>query len=165
MYLSKIIRSRPIIYGTACALVGYQFGVKNERESARRIIPNGWPSTCSIEYVQTTNRVHMEEVNTLTKMQQKLPNMVKKIVGEKNVVTNKMVKGARIGKGIAYCIVQPNTLLEAVEVLQACADANVAVIPTGKNTSLTGGSVPRNEDSTRPTVMVNMCNLKKIQVI
>ena len=35
-------------------------------------------------------------------------------------------------------VIHPNTLSEAVNVLQACSNANVAVIPMGKNTSLTG---------------------------
>ena len=59
----------------------------------------------------------------------------------------------------------PNSLAEAVKVLQACANANVAVIPMGKNTSLTGGATPRNEKSNRPTVVINMSKLKKIQIV
>ena len=103
-----------------------------------------------------TSIIGVEAAEHLTKKQQQLPRDIADIVGPSNIDTNQSLKGARIGTGIAYCVVSPNSLAEAVKVLQACANANVAVIPMGKNTSLTGGATPRNEKSNRPTVVINM---------
>ena len=145
--IKDLTKNRPIIYGGTCALIGYQFGMKHQRESANRALPSGFPKTCSHEYTQQAlnnitpqRHMYMEESNTnmLTKIQLQFPDKVKKIVGPNNVTTNELLTGARIGKGVAYCVIHPNTLSEAVNVLQACSNANVAVIPMGKNTSLTG---------------------------
>lgn len=71
-------------------------------------------------------------------------------------------KGSRLGKGTALAHVSPGTLKEAIKVLELCVAADVAVIPQGANTSLTGASVPRNAECDRPTVVLNLRRLNKI---
>ena len=75
---------------------------------------------------------------------QALPDRLRAIVPK--VEAHVVQIGARIGKGEALAVVQPDTLQQAVDVLQACVDADVCVIPQGANTGLTGGSVPRPSD-------------------
>ena len=53
MIISKVVRRRPWVYGAACALVGYQLGVQHEKESARRVVPKGYPRSCAVEYEST----------------------------------------------------------------------------------------------------------------
>jgi len=90
-----------------------------------------------------------------------LPKNLEDIVGRSNVSCNVKQIGSRLGKGVALAVVRPGTLEEAVRVLEACVAADVAVIPQGANSGLTGGSVPRDECD-RPTVVINMRRLSKI---
>lgn len=78
--------------------------------------------------------------------------------------TEPYVTGARLGHGKAVAVALPGTVAEAVAVLQACVDAGVAVIPQGRNTGLTGGSVPRDE-SGRTTVILSMRRLGRIETL
>lgn len=59
-------------------------------------------------------------------------------------------------------VVSPGTLSDAVAVVKACVAADVAILPQGANTSLTGGACPRSTQCDRPTVVVNMRRLNKI---
>lgn len=99
---------------------------------------------------------------TLTETQKQLAENLGKIVGSKNVSSNVTMKGSRMGKGTAMVVVKPGSIAEAIEVLKACAVAGVAVLPQGANTSLTGGSVPRDDQSDRPNVVINMRRLNRI---
>lgn len=87
------------------------------------------------------------------------------VVGRPWVLTGRdtepFTTGARLGHGEAVAVVLPGTVEEAVAALQACVDAGVVIIPQGRNTGLTGGSVPR--DSTgRPTVIMSTRRLDRI---
>lgn len=75
--------------------------------------------------------------------------------------TASYTKGARLGDGTAVAVAIPGTIDEAVAVLQACVDAGVAVIPQGRNTGLTGGSVPR-DSAGRPFVVLSLTRLDRI---
>jgi len=97
----------------------------------------------------------------LSEDQQALTGKLCKIVGNANVSSNVTQRGSRLGKGTALAVVKPGTLTQALEVLRACSSAEVAVLPQGANTSLTGGSVPRAECD-RPTLVINMRRLNKI---
>lgn len=75
---------------------------------------------------------------------------------------SKFLKGARLGRGKALAIVQPESLVDAVKALELIVNADCVVIPQGQNTGLTGGSVPREEKengSPRPTIILNMKKL------
>eukprot|EP00403_Amphidinium_massartii_P010432 CAMPEP_0178422988 /NCGR_PEP_ID=MMETSP0689_2-20121128/27459_1 /TAXON_ID=160604 /ORGANISM="Amphidinium massartii, Strain CS-259" /LENGTH=660 /DNA_ID=CAMNT_0020044573 /DNA_START=67 /DNA_END=2049 /DNA_ORIENTATION=- len=98
----------------------------------------------------------------LTEKQKTLADDLTRIVGGGNVKKNVDLMGSRLGRGTAMLVVKPGTLEEAQKTLQACVDADVAIIPQGANTALTGASVPRNDASDRPTVVLNMRRLNKI---
>jgi len=98
----------------------------------------------------------------LTEAQKGLAKKLGGIVGSSYVKENYTQKGSRLGKGTALCYCQPATMSEAIKALQACVDADVAVIPQGANTSLTGGSVPHDTRMDRPTVILNLRRLTKI---
>eukprot|EP00746_Dinoflagellata_sp_MGD_P032501 gnl/MRDRNA2_/MRDRNA2_177380_c0_seq1.p1 gnl/MRDRNA2_/MRDRNA2_177380_c0~~gnl/MRDRNA2_/MRDRNA2_177380_c0_seq1.p1 ORF type:complete len:674 (+),score=105.98 gnl/MRDRNA2_/MRDRNA2_177380_c0_seq1:166-2022(+) len=98
----------------------------------------------------------------MSEAQQKLVENVEDIVGKQHVSTNVRIRGSRLGEGTAMAVVKPGTLSEAIKVLEACVAADVAVLPQGANTSLTGGSVPRDTGCDRPAVVLNMRRLDKI---
>eukprot|EP00928_Gymnodinium_smaydae_P032953 TRINITY_DN23740_c0_g7_i1.p1 TRINITY_DN23740_c0_g7~~TRINITY_DN23740_c0_g7_i1.p1 ORF type:complete len:665 (-),score=86.91 TRINITY_DN23740_c0_g7_i1:133-2127(-) len=98
----------------------------------------------------------------LTESQKKLPSNLEAIVGREHVSRHAVVKGTMVGQGTALAVVKPGTLKEAVSVLRACVAADVAVIPQGANTGLTGGGVPRDAACDRPMVVLNMRRLNKI---
>lgn len=45
-------------------------------------------------------------------------------------------------RGEAPAVIRPGTVEEVAEVVRACAEANVAIVPQGGNTGLVGGSIP-----------------------
>lgn len=90
------------------------------------------------------------------------------IVGSHHVLTKpsqtqRFTQGYRFGQGQAVAVVQPTTLLQYWQVLQACVDADVVIISQAANTGLTGGSTPT--DTTRQTVVINVMKIKGIQLI
>ena len=44
--------------------------------------------------------------------------------------------------GQPLCVVKPGSAAEAATTVQACLEANVAIVPQGGNTGLVGGSIP-----------------------
>eukprot|EP00929_Paragymnodinium_shiwhaense_P023701 TRINITY_DN14781_c0_g1_i1.p1 TRINITY_DN14781_c0_g1~~TRINITY_DN14781_c0_g1_i1.p1 ORF type:complete len:663 (+),score=158.98 TRINITY_DN14781_c0_g1_i1:125-2113(+) len=101
----------------------------------------------------------------LTESQKEVTAKLEGIVGSGNVKKNYYQKGSRLGAGTALAHVSPGTLQETIDVLKACVAADVAVLPQGANTSLTGAAVPRDSDCDRPTVVINMRRLKKIMPV
>mmetsp|Transcript_28656 Transcript_28656/g.94224 ORF Transcript_28656/g.94224 Transcript_28656/m.94224 type:complete len:643 (-) Transcript_28656:275-2203(-) len=131
--------------------VGFWAG-STDNEQRNRRLPSGF------------NACACCDARPLTDAQQALRPKLEGIVGSGNVSHDVEQNGARIGLGKAFCVVKPGTIEEALEVLQACVDADVCVLPQGANTGLTGGSVPRGAGSTldRPTVVLNMRRLNSI---
>lgn len=101
----------------------------------------------------------------LTDKQKALGDQLAGVVGSGNVKKNYTQKGSRIGEGTSLAYVAPGTLAEAVKVLKMCVAADVAVLPQGANTGLTGGSVPRDGLCDRPTVTINLRRLNKIMPV
>ena len=92
------------------------------------------------------------------------------IVGRKNVLTGsrrteRYRRGFRSGEGEALAVVFPGTLLEQWHVLQACVQADVAVIMQAANTGLTEGSTPNGRDYDRPVVIINTLRMDRIDLI
>ena len=85
-----------------------------------------------------------------------LMDTLKKIAGDANVLT-----GGDLGaweedwrkraRGKALAVVRPRTTQEVAQVVRACADAGVSIVPQGGNTGLVGGSTP--DDSGRQVVL------------
>jgi len=151
--------------GIACVSLcaGYAAGITNFQSNAdehsERVLPSGLPRGCC-----SCDAPPLEL--TLTDEQVNLPSKLIDIVGKDNVFLGltedssnaKFLKGARLGRGKALAIVQPESMTDAVKALEAIVNADCVAIPQGKNTGLTGGSVPREDDS-RPTVIINMMKL------
>jgi hypothetical protein len=102
-------------------LAGRQSLPSTEEETL--VIPNGFPRTCC-------------DMPELSKQQLELSKMLTKIVGKENVFdgrvetteTSKFLKGARLGKGSALCIVKPTQLDQLVDIVQAVVDAECVVL-------------------------------------
>ena len=97
-----------------------------------------------------------------------LIGVLNRIVGSRYVLTKpsqteRFTHGYRFGQGQALAVVQPATLLEYWQVLQACVSADVVIISQAANTGLTGGSTPT--DSDRATVVINVMRIKGIRLI
>lgn len=97
-----------------------------------------------------------------------LIDTLKTLVGSRYVLTKpsqteRFTQGYRFGGGTALAVVQPATLWEYWQVLEACVRAGVVIISQAANTGLTGGSTPIS--GTRPTVLINVMRIKGIQLI
>ena len=92
-----------------------------------------------------------------------LLSTLREIVGSDHVQGNVTLKAAKTGSGVALALVKPGTIQECLDALQACVDADVAVLPQGANTGLTGGSIPREGE--RPTVVLNLRRLANVTPI
>jgi D-lactate dehydrogenase (quinone) len=132
----------------------------------KHALPSGIPRTCCEE---RSNSQASKPV--LTDLQQTLPHRLQQIVGRENVVDGQIdtaqslpfLKGARLGFGHCLCIVTPTRLQDVVDCVQAIVDAGCVIIPQGRNTGLTGGSVPREHSAdTRPAVILSMKHLDRI---
>ncbi len=153
-----------IVKGGSLVIGGYCLGVLSERYLPTPVLPNGLPRSCS------QGDIVLSEPNITENASEVLRTELEKIVGKENVVSNgrklsAFTTGARIGKGEALAVVQPGSLKEAVSALRACVEADVIVIPQGRNTGLTGGSVPRSDKCSRPTVILNTSRLNKVHAI
>ena len=153
-----------ILKGSVLLGGGYCLGVVSERNSARRILPSGLPHSCS------QGDLVFNEPDLSKSEYQGLRSELEVIVGKENVMCSgrklaAYTTGSRIGKGDALAVVQPGTLKETVRALRACVKAGVIVIPQGRNTGLTGGSVPRSDKCNRPTVVISTVRLNKVHAI
>lgn len=97
-----------------------------------------------------------------------LISTLSQIVGTAHVITKpaqmaRFTHGYRFGQGDALAVVEPATLLEYWQVLQACVLADVVIICQASNTGLTGGSTPT--DTPRDTVIISVMRMKGIRLI
>ena len=90
------------------------------------------------------------------------------IVGADNVVTAEadmaphLVDWRGRYRGAARCVVRPATTNEVSAVVCACAQAGVAMVPQGGNTSLCGAGIP---DAGGEAVLINLTRMNKIRAI
>jgi D-lactate dehydrogenase (quinone) len=164
-----------LLFGTGVALGSFatwQFKEADQQPPLQ--YPSGMPRSCSCEgdaQAQTEgDNVHVS-LRNLTKEQKELPTVLAKIVGEDNVLdgsqetpqTTPFLKGMRLGRGQALCIVTPKRLKHVYEILPIILQANCVLVPQGQNTGLTGGSTPRHESTDRrPVVVLSMKHLDLI---
>ena len=64
--------------------------------------------------------------------------------------------------GAARCVVRPATTAEVSAVVRACAQAGVAMVPQGGNTSHCGASIP---DEGGEAVLISLSRMNKIRVV
>src|SRR5256884_8871321 len=78
----------------------------------------------------------------------KLPALLRDIVGAANVLTDPQdpapyfTDWRKQYSAAAECVVRPASTAEVARVVALCARENVALVPQGGNTGLSGGSVP-----------------------
>lgn len=106
---------------------------------------------------------------TASTTNKQLVDRFRQIVGQRHVITNprsmeRFCKGFRSGEGEAVAVVQPGTLLEQWQVLNACVDADKIVIMQAANTGLTEGSTP-NGQYDRDAVIISTKRMDKIQLL
>lgn len=65
-------------------------------------------------------------------------------------------------RGEALAVLMPGTTSEVVALVKACASLNVAIVPQGGNTGLTGGTVAGGD---RPAVILNLSRLNRVREI
>lgn len=156
---SLTMRARFGRFAVVGALMGVSAmgGAQWQRKREMQVLPRSSLPMC----------VDAEEGRRLSSMPDALVDKLKGIVGPGNVVEGKAsavkpyTKGMRIGEGHAGAVVKPGSVREALEVVQACVDAGVVILPQGANTGLTGGSVPRDSVG-RPFVVINMRRMSNI---
>ncbi|MET4103686.1 D-lactate dehydrogenase [Roseovarius sp. MBR-78] len=94
---------------------------------------------------------------------------LRRIVGRRHCLTGerrteRFRKGYRSGEGDALCVVQPGSLLEQWQVLQACVAADKIVILQAANTGLTEGSTPKGKYD-RDVVLINTRRMDRLHTI
>ncbi len=94
---------------------------------------------------------------------------LQKIAGKRHVMTatsatQRFRKGFRSGEGAALAVVQPGSLLEQWQILQACVEADKIVIMQSANTGLTEGSTPKGSYD-RGVVLINTIRMDQLQLI
>ena len=95
---------------------------------------------------------------------------IKKISGSKYIITEDWrkqpySKGWRYGKGNAFAVVKPGTLIEIWKILELCVKEDIIVIMQAANTGLTGGSTPYGDDYERPVIVLNTMRIDDIHII
>ncbi|PKO41750.1 MAG: hydroxyacid dehydrogenase [Betaproteobacteria bacterium HGW-Betaproteobacteria-6] len=65
-------------------------------------------------------------------------------------------------RGAAQCVVRPGNSTEVAAVVKACAEAGVAIVPQGGNTSLCGAATP---DDSGGAVVVSLSRLNRILTV
>ena len=65
-------------------------------------------------------------------------------------------------RGAALCVVRPGSNAEVAAVVRACAEAGVAIVPQGGNTSLCGAATP---DATGSAVVLSLGRLNRILAV
>ncbi|KPN61756.1 D-lactate dehydrogenase [Aliiroseovarius crassostreae] len=100
---------------------------------------------------------------------QDLIAQLQKICGRRHVLTGarrtaRFRKGFRSGEGEALAVVQPGTLLEQWNVLEACVAEDKIVIMQAANTGLTEGSTPKGRYD-REVVLINTRRMDRLQLI
>ena len=94
-------------------------------------------------------------------------NKFKKIVGNKNVITDKkdmekyLKEWRGIYNGIAGAIIKPKSTKEVSNIIKYSYKRNISCIPQGGNTGLVGGQIPFNKNH----IVISLERLSKIREI
>lgn len=90
------------------------------------------------------------------------------IVGHDNVLTQADDMEPFLGdwrgryRGAARCVVRPASTAEVADLVRACAEAGVPIVPQGGNTSHCGASIP---DTSGNTVLISLSRMNAIRAI
>lgn len=100
-------------------------------------------------------------------MQTQLIAALQRIVGENNVLVDAatadyVTDWRQRTHGQALCVVRPGSTQQVAEVVQACAQAQVAIVPQGGNTGLVEGSIPQ---ATGAQVVLSLRRMAAVRAI
>lgn len=90
------------------------------------------------------------------------------VVGKANVLTDAadmaphLIDWRRRYRGAARCVVRPACTAEVSAVVRVCADAGVAIVPQGGNTSHCGASIP---DPNGEAIVLSLSRMNRIRAI
>jgi D-lactate dehydrogenase (quinone) len=159
---------------TASLATGFMCGrssvPQKDPNAPQHVLPNGLPRTCC-DHDPSSDK---KQQQPLTEEQRSLPRRLEQIVGAANVLDGRQrstktlpfLQGARIGghdDTTCLCIITPTRLQDVVDCVELIVNANCVIVPQGRNTGLTGGSVPRSDhDSGRPVVVLSTKHLDRI---
>src|SRR5438105_6620753 len=96
----------------------------------------------------------------------KLPALLRDIVGAANVLTDPQdtapyfTDWRKQYSAAGECVVRPASTAEAARVVALCARENVALVPQGGNTGLSGGSVPTGS---RREIVLSLSRMNRIR--
>ena len=96
----------------------------------------------------------------------KLPDLLRDIVGAANVLTDPQDTAPYFAdwrkqySAAAECVVRPSSTTEVARVVALCARENVALVPQGGNTGLSGGSVP---SGSRREIVLSLSRMNRIR--
>ncbi|MEP7329611.1 MAG: FAD-binding oxidoreductase [Betaproteobacteria bacterium] len=65
-------------------------------------------------------------------------------------------------RGAALAVVRPGTTAEVATVVRACADAGIAIVPQGGNTSLCGGAIPRSANG---EIVLSLTRMQRVRAV
>jgi FAD/FMN-containing dehydrogenase len=97
-----------------------------------------------------------------------LSEILREIVGKSNVLTSPedtapyLTDWRRQYSAGAECVVRPRSTEEVARVVAACAREDVAIVPQGGNTGLSGGSVPTGA---RREVVLSLARMNRIRAL
>lgn len=94
----------------------------------------------------------------------------RQIVGRRHVLDGPAAtlpyrRGYRFGGGEALAVIRPGSLVELWRVLQACVEADVAILMQAANTGLTGGSTPGEAPPPGGVAIISTTRLKGVHVL
>jgi FAD/FMN-containing dehydrogenase len=98
----------------------------------------------------------------------KLQDRLADIVGAAHVLTAEqdtkpyLTDWRKQYRGRAECVVRPASTREVAEVVRACGQAGVAIVPQGGNTGLSGGSVPTGA---QPEIVLSLGRMNRIRAL
>jgi FAD/FMN-containing dehydrogenase len=89
------------------------------------------------------------------------------IVGQANVLTGEDTAAYTTDwrkqyRGEALCVARPASTAEVAALVRVCADNDVAIVPQGGNTGLSGGSVPTG---TRPEIVLSLSRMHRVREV
>jgi FAD/FMN-containing dehydrogenase len=97
-----------------------------------------------------------------------LLSQLAEVIGTEQVLTTDEAMSAHLGdwrgryRGAAICVLRPATTAEVAAVVRACAQAGVAMVPQGGNTSLCGAATPGPEGE---AVLISLSRLRRLRAI
>ena len=105
------------------------------------------------------------------KINSSLIEIFRHLLGERGVITSQTdlarfcIDWRQMFRGQALCAVLPTTTGEVAAIVKACAEADVAIVPVGGNTGLSGGATPDGSGTQVVLSMERMNAIRHLDVV